>query len=642
MISSLINKKRTEGLLEQTRQNFETFFNTIDDFLWVLDIKGNIVHTNNTVISRLGYTREELVDRSVLMVHPVDRRNEANRIVGEMLAGKAEFCPVPVVTKSGKQIPVETRVKIGFWDSQPVIFGVSKDISQLQLSEQKFSKAFQSNSAMMAISNFENGAYIDVNNELLEIMGYEREDLIGSSDKDLNLFVDRNFRNEIIENLKQNLPIRKREIQMRTKDGTIKTGLLSADSIYIGKTRCLFTVTMDISNRKKAEEELVKARIEAEHANMAKSEFLSRMSHELRTPMNSILGFAQLLDMGELKPTQKKNVSQIIRSGKHLLDLINEVLDITRIEAGRMSLSLEPVQVNGIIQEMMDTYVPLAKDQDILITLVHSPDNLLHVKADRQRLRQILLNLISNAVKYNRLAGSVIIKAEKQAQNEVGIIPMRISFTDTGPGIAPEAIAKLFVPFERIGAERTKTQGSGLGLSVVKKLVNAMGGIVGVESEVGEGSTFWIELPVSDSPLDGVKNLGLLPSPVQASQTSGKVLYIEDNASNVELVQEILLLQRSQISLLFTTTGLNAVEIAIQHKPNLILLDLNLPDIHGSKVIKMLKKEQRTKSIPVVIISADATPQQVERLLLTGAERYLTKPLDVGEFLRVVDQVIKP
>ena len=641
MIAGLINKQRNEKLLEQTRQNYETFFNTIDDFLFVLDKKGSIIHTNSTAWNRLGFSQEELIGRHILTLRPPERQTEAKIVLKEILNGKTEQCSIPLITKTGEQIPIETRVKPGFWDGQPILFAVSKDISQIKLSEQKFSTAFQSNSAMMAISYFDEGTYVDVNNEFSEVLGYPREELIGKSNKLLGLFIDQDLHSELLDYVRNNIPVRKFEIRMRTKSGGIKTGLLSADSIFIGDKRCLLTVTMDISERKKAEEEILKARMEAEQANMAKSEFLSRMSHELRTPMNSILGFSQLLQMSDLTPGQNKGVNHIMHSGKHLLDLINEVLDISRIESGRLSLSLEPVQLAGLIGDMTGTMAPLARDYRVKIIAENSPDDALFVRADRQRLKQVLLNLITNAVKYNKQDGTVTIKTKVLEQESSGLSYHRISVADTGTGIQPEDIGKLFKPFERIGAEKTAIEGSGLGLAVVKKLMDAMGGKVGVESTRGIGTTFWIDLPTAESQFDKLDKSGILKEPLMATEKmSGKVLYIEDNLSNIELVDQILSSQRPDIRLLFDTHGNNALPLAIEHRPNLILLDLNLPDIHGNEVFAMLQENELTKDIPVVVISADAMPHQLEKLLLAGVKDYLTKPLDIKVFLKIVDEFL--
>ena len=401
----------------------------------------------------------------------------------------------------------------------------------------------------------------------------------------------------------------------------------------------------EIEERQRAQVETQKAKAEAERANVAKSEFLSRMSHELRTPMNSILGFAQLMDMGELNPSHKKGVNQILKSGKHLLELINEVLDISRIEAGRMTISTEPVEIYSIVKDTIDIVRHLADENQITLEVDASITRRLFVKADHQRLKQVLLNLITNAVKYNRKGGSVKIesriknielKIEKQADF------LRICITDTGNGIAQKYIEKLFNPFERIGAERAETEGTGLGLAISKKLIDAMGGKIGVESEIGKGSTFWIELPQTDSQQDQYERISELIEPeVEITQNSGTILYIEDNLSNIQLVEQILETHRPSIKLITNIYGKNAVQFAIDYKPDLILLDLNLPDIHGSEVIKFLQAEPRTAKIPVIILSADAMTRQIKQLMQAGAKDYLIKPIDVVQFLKVVNKWMK-
>lgn len=635
-------KIESENLLNQTRINYETFFNTIDDFLWVLDNQGNILHTNQTVTKRLEYSPEELQNQSVLLVHPEERREEAARIVGEMLAGTASFCPVPVVTQSGKKIPVETRVKAGFWNDQPVIFGVSKDISAIQLSEQKFSSAFKVNSALMAISNFESGIFIDVNQAFLEILGFERNEVIGKTNAECDLLQNPELLSEMISRLEHGNPIKKEEILMKTKSGDQKIGLLSADVIFIGEVKCLLTVTVDITERKQAEEALRKARQEADLANQAKSEFLSRMSHELRTPLNSILGFAQLLELSDIPQQQKKEIRHIMKSGWHLLDLINEVLDISRIEAGKMSLSIEPVQLDLLILEMIDFVKTQAAGKFISVNLQDSIYNSLYILSDRQRLKQVLLNLINNGIKYNKEGGYVRIKIQPGKQTQSRQALLRISVEDSGYGISEESIGKLFQPFERIGAEKSSVEGTGLGLTVVKKIIENMGGEVGVESRYGKGSTFWFELPLAENQIDSIRLLEEDQfDKSKSGNQSGSILYIEDNPYNVELIEQILNMQRPAVSMISNSFGKQAIGLALQNQPDLILLDLDLPDIHGSEVYEQLKANPKTAHIPVVVISSDALAQQINKMLSAGVKHYLTKPIKITEFLDVLDEYIK-
>jgi len=514
------------------------------------------------------------------------------------------------------------------------------EIAERKKTEQKFSTAFQSSSALMAISDFYNGEYLDVNNTFVEAIGYSREELIGKTNKELKLFKDSNLRLKILENLDSGKQVNKLEVVICSKKGVERVILLSADTIFVGEKRSLLTVAVDITDRKNAENEMHKARFEAEKANVAKSEFLSRMSHELRTPMNSILGFAQILEMGELNSGQRKGVNHILRSGKHLLGLINEVLDISRIEAGQLSISMEPIKLNVLLEDMLDVVQPLAVENQIQLELTDDSDNNLFVKSDRQSLRQIMLNLLNNAIKYNKQAGSVIIKTELITTDSTKPNFVRISVTDTGIGISAENIPKLFTPFERIGASKTGVEGTGLGLAVVKKLIEAMDGSFGVESTLDEGSTFWVQLPKAENQLEILHSDSFLQASQLSSGKTGLILYIEDNASNIELIEQILAYQRPLVRIVSNMNGTQAVGLAIEHKPDLILLDLNLPDINGDEVLKLLKANDLTRDIPVVIISADAMNKQVGNLLSLGAKTYLTKPLEVTGFLEIVDEFI--
>jgi len=393
-----------------------------------------------------------------------------------------------------------------------------------------------------------------------------------------------------------------------------------------GQPRRMFGTVQDVTERKLVDE--------VKRASKAKSEFLSRMSHELRTPLNAILGFGQLLERQKPTEVQRKRVGYILSAGKHLLDLINEVLDISRIEAGRMQLSLEPVCVADALEETLDLMRPLATERSIQLSASADIDAGVHVLADRQRFKQVLVNLLNNAVKYTPFFGGVAVSYHVPGNEKV-----RVLVSDTGPGIPAEKLARLFTPFERLGAEQSAIEGTGLGLALSQRLMDAMGGSIGVESAVGKGSTFWIELPLAKSPLerfprDGAANGARQPSSEPASRS---ILYIEDNLSNLALIEQMLA-ERPGTALLTCMQGKVGLDLARQHTPDLILLDLHLPDLPGWDVLSQLKADSTTRHIPVVVISADATKRQMNRLMSAGAAHYLTKPLDVNKFFQVLDE----
>ena len=380
------------------------------------------------------------------------------------------------------------------------------------------------------------------------------------------------------------------------------------------------------------------AREEADRANQAKTDFLSRVSHELRTPLNAILGFAQILEMDSLTAEHRDNVEQILKGGRHLLTLIDEVLEISRIEAGRLALSMEPVRIGEAVRDALDLITPIAAQRRVRLNGAEAGACDRHIQADRQRLKQALLNLLSNAVKYNRDGGEVTLSCEETLEHR-----MRIRVIDTGPGIPPDKMKRLFSPFDRLGVEHTGVEGSGLGLALSKHLVEAMGGTLGVESVVGGGSTFWMELALTDGPVERVRQ-ARIPVPTKADFRDGQkaqiVLYIEDNLSNLKLIQHILA-HRPEVRLIPAMQGRLGLELAQEHQPALILLDQHLPDMTGDEVLRRLQAYPETRHIPVVMITADATPSHVDRLLAAGARGYLIKPLDVMKFLAVLTNALQ-
>jgi signal transduction histidine kinase/CheY-like chemotaxis protein len=380
------------------------------------------------------------------------------------------------------------------------------------------------------------------------------------------------------------------------------------------------------------ERELRTAKDDADRANRAKGQFLSRASHELRTPMNAVLGFAQLLEMDDLSDSQRSNVDRILRAGKHLLKLLNEVLDISRIEAGGRAIELEPVKIAEAIREAAELVEPMLPENKISLHIEAA--SACRVLADQQKLVQVFLNLLSNAIKYNRPNGSVTVATEAVGEQ------VRIRIADTGNGISPEQQSKLFQPFERLGAERTKVQGTGLGLALSKKIVELMGGSIGVESVPGSGSTFWMQLPRFDAAPLGAS------APVELKPTTGPtVLYIEDAIVSIHLIRGILKRAKvhgdSTIRLISAMQGNLGLEMARLHSPDLILLDLHLPDMSGHQVLHQLKADARTSSIPVVVLTADPLPGTQAQVRDAGAAACLSKPVDVAQFLKTVSHILE-
>ncbi len=403
-----------------------------------------------------------------------------------------------------------------------------------------------------------------------------------------------------------------------------------------GRIYALCGIARDITEEKASAEKILAAKEEAEKASRAKSEFLSRMSHELRTPMNAILGFGQVLEMDRtLGSSQQASVKQILSGGRHLLELINEVLDISRIEAGRMEVNSETVDAAALLRECVHLMKPLAGNRGIEIHLGRGLKSALLVQADRQRLKQVALNLLSNAIKYNHERGSVDLTAETPEPGRV-----RLYFKDTGRGISEADQERLFVPFERLAAQ-SEVEGAGLGLSLSRCLVELMGGRLDMESSVGEGARFWVDLPVARSsvapppppPEDAAEDI----APVSAD-TRFTVLYIEDNLSNLKLTEHIFEL-RPGLKLISATEGTSGVALAKRVVPDLILLDLHLPDLHGHEILRQLKADTRTTHIPVMVLTADASPDERRRSLAAGAASYLTKPIEIPQFLAEVDAV---
>jgi signal transduction histidine kinase/AmiR/NasT family two-component response regulator len=431
------------------------------------------------------------------------------------------------------------------------------------------------------------------------------------------------------------------ELTYIRKDGSRFPALISITALRdaAGAIIGYLLIGSDNSARKRVEAELHEAIEAAETANRAKTDFLSSMSHELRTPLNAILGFAQLLDSGAPAPTlaQKRSLEQITKAGWYLLELINEILDLAMIESGKVSLSREPVSLAELMLETRSMIEPQAHKRGISMSFPGF-DAPCYVSADRTRLKQVLINLLFNAIKYNRPNGSVAVECLLDKPGEI-----RIAVRDTGAGLDPSQLAQLFQPFNRLGKQGGGEEGTGIGLVVTKRLVGLMGGTIGAESVVGSGSTFWVGLPLTVAPQlefgqPAMATALPLPPQLQAAQQS-TLLYVEDNPANLELVEQ-LIARRPELRLLTAPDGSLGVEFAVSCLPEVILMDINLPGMSGIDAMRILRADPTTAHIPIVALSANAVPRDIKDALEAGFFSYVTKPIKVDDFMIALDQAL--
>ena len=613
----------------------------------VTDVEGNIVHVNGRFCAISGYSREELLGQNHRLVksglHTSEFYVTLWRTISAGQTWRGEVCNR---RKNGELYWVEaTIVPLLDNNGKPQQYiSIRTDITALKHHEEELRI---SDERLRRSQVFANIGTWDWNirtgdlywsERIAPLFGYPSGELETSYANFLNAVHpdDRQSVSDAVNAcIEHDIPY---EIEHRVlwPDGRVhwlqERGAVVRDAA--GNPEHMLGVVQDVHQRKLTEEALIAAREDAERANQAKSDFLSSMSHELRTPMNAIIGFAQMLEYdSDLNPDQKDDVHEIIKAGRHLLELINQVLDLSKIEAGHIDLSLEPVGVARLVEDCRQLIQPQAAARRIVIDLDVPTETA--VRADRVRLKQVLLNLLSNAVKYNREGGHIRLSVQP-----IAVERFRIMVTDTGAGIAPKHIGELFQPFKRLEAEHSEIEGTGIGLSITKQLVEMMGGEVGVDSQVGVGSTFWIELPTEIAIMPD-RTVGIADAALQlhASTRQHCVLCIDDNPVNLKLIAHMLG-KRQHIHLITAHTPGLGIELAFAHRPELILLDINMPDMDGFQVLNVLKADARLKYIPVVAISANAMSHDIERGRGAGFADYLTKPLDLIPFLRTVDRYL--
>ncbi len=474
-----------------------------------------------------------------------------------------------------------------------------------------------------------NGTILRANRAELGMLGYTKEEYVGKNIRDFH--DDRAATNDLLNRLLEGEDISNFESRMRCKDGQIKDVLIDSsmfvENDHFVHARCF---TRDISAEKQAT--IAKSEQQrVEQANAAKNEFLSRTSHELRTPMNAIMGFSQLLEMGDLTDNQRDSVERILSASQHLLKIIDDVLDISRIESGNLTISLEPIRISDILNSSLYLVRFAAEQKRVTIHVDVTDAEEAYVLADRQRLIQVTLNLLSNAVKYNVEGGDVFVKVQAEG------LYQRILVTDTGHGIPKDKASRIFTPFERLGAEQTNVEGTGLGLALSKKLCETMNAKIGVLPTT-HGACFYVDLLQVEhfESAIGDEKAGSSSGLSEDECVQATILSIEDNPSNNRLMEKVLNL-RPGTRLIVAEQGELASELALEHRPDVILLDLNLPGIQGEEVLRLLKSNIETKGIPVIIVSADVTTSKIAALMSAGIADFITKPVNVPLLLKAIE-----
>ncbi len=615
-----------------------------------LDPDGRFIRVNDTELEWLGLDRASIIGHQFTELLTEQGRKTFAREFNALLVGDSvRDIRYDLVRADGSLLPVRVHPSAvrdahgAFQFSRTIV----EDITDRQQAERWAGELFDSFAAPVAIFDpvrDESGAVVDfrrvyANPRTAAILGRPMSEVIGTLWRKTTLAAHRDAAfATFVRVLKTGAPELMPDLEA-VDPATGHTIVLSLNVIRLDEL--VAQVSRDVTFERTAEREITAARVTAEAADRSKTEFLSRMSHELRTPLNAVIGFGQLLELDDLGPEQRDSVGQILSAGRHLLNLINEVLEISRIESGQLTLSVEAISLREAMRDVTDLIAPLAKEHFVRLETA-GVAQAGYVLADRQRLRQVLLNLLSNAVKYNRSGGDVTLTSETVAGPD-GSDHLKVMVSDDGPGIDPAMLDRVFAPFDRLGAERGGVEGTGLGMALSKSLVEAMGGRIGVESERGKGSTFWFSLPLT-SPMMIAERMPDESITLDAAAESvvgvTTVLYIEDNPSNLRLVERALE-RRTGFRLIAAMLGGLGIDLAREHNPDLVLLDLHLPDISGEEVLARLRAEPATADTPIVILSAEATMKVRDRLLAMGATQYLAKPIELKELYRVIDSLAR-
>ena len=667
----VVTEVRREAALLKTGALQDAIFNSANFSSIATDEKGVIQLFNVGAERMLGYAAIEVVDKitpadisdpqeviarakalSIELATPITPGFEA--LVFKASRGIEDIYELTYIRKDGSRFPAVVSVT-ALRDAQGGIIGYlligtdntarkqveaeQKLLDQRLRDQQFYTRSLIESNIDALMTTDPRGIITDVNQQMEALTGCTRDELIGAPFK--NYFTDPDRAEAGIRQVLSGSRVTDYELTACARDGKETVVSYNATTFHDRdrKLQGVFAAARDVTERKRIERtlqennvELERAMAAAEKANLAKSDFLSSMSHELRSPLNANHGFAQQNNYESPPPTPSQTATndQILHAGWYLLELINEILDLAQIESGKLALSREPTSLAEVMLECQAMIEPQAQQRGIKMVFPQS-GVLQFVDADRTRLKQVLINLLSNAIKYNRANGTVAVECSMSAPDR-----MRITIKDTGAGLPPEMVSQLFQPFNRLGQERGKEQGTGIGLVMSKRLVELMGGAIGVESTVGLGSVFWFELNASSEPqLEPAEPAAIAAARRPQHGPLRTLLYVEDNPANLKLIEQ-LIARRPDIRLLSARDGSLGIELARANRPDVILMDINLPGISGIEALKILREDSETMHIPVVALSANAMPRDIEKGLQAGFFRYLTKPIKVDEFMETL------
>jgi PAS domain S-box-containing protein len=671
-------RKRAEEALLKAGALQNAIFNSANFSSIATDAKGVIQIFNVGAERMLGYAAADVMNKitpadisdpqeviarakalSIELSTPITPGFEA--LVFKASRGIEDIYELTYIRKDGSRFPAIVSVT-ALRDAQGGIIGYlligtdntarkqveaeQKKLDQRLRDQQFYTRSLIESNIDAIMTTDPSGIITDVNKQMEALTGCTRDELIGAPFK--NYFTDPERAEAAIKLVLREKNVTNYELTARARDGKKTVVSYNATPFY-DRDRTLqgvFAAARDVTERKRLDQalqdqnvELERAKIAAEKANLAKSDFLSSMSHELRTPLSAILGFAQLMesDSPPATPSQKARIDEILHAGWYLLKLINEILDLAQIESGKLSLSPEPTALAEVIFECQAMIEPQGQKRGIKMTFPQFAIPCF-VGADRTRLKQVIINLLSNAIKYNQPGGTVVVDCTTSSPERT-----RISVRDTGAGLPPEKLTQLFQPFNRLGQESSAEEGTGIGLVMSKRLVELMGGAIGVESTVGVGSVFWFELNSAAEPhlaLDRAEPTAVPRSQVRHAAPLRTLLYVEDNPANLKLVEQ-LIARRPDMRLLSAVNGKLGIELARDNQPEVILMDINLPGMSGIEALKILREDPATAHIPVIALSANAMPRDIENGLQAGFFWYLTKPIKINEFMDVLNVALE-